>query len=178
MSYLTMPALIGPVIGPPLGGFIVTYGSWRWIFCINIPIGLLGISWSRLFIDQYPRGSALRPFDLRGFVLTGIGLASLAFGFETVGRGTLADRSSSGCSRRRRSACALYVAARATVAHPIIDLAPAAGSRPSAAASIGGFLFRIGIGALPFLLPLMLQVGFGLNPLTRASSLSPAPPAR
>src|SRR5713226_1449972 len=88
MSYVSVPALVGPVIGPPLGGFIVTYGSWPWIFFINIPInipiGVIGIVLVRLFIDDIPERT-LRPFDLPGFLLTGIGLASFAFGFEMSG---------------------------------------------------------------------------------------------
>ena len=88
MSYVSVPALIGPIIGPPLGGFIVTYGSWRWIFFINIPIGLIGVLLVRLFIENL-RESTVRPFDLPGFALTGIGLASLAFAFENIGRGEL-----------------------------------------------------------------------------------------
>src|SRR5205807_4926117 len=88
MSYVSVPALIGPVIGPPLGGFIVTYGSWRWIFFINIPIGILGVLLVRLFVENI-RESSARPFDLPGFALTGIGLASLAFAFENIGRGEL-----------------------------------------------------------------------------------------
>src|SRR6202030_186384 len=73
MSYVSVPALVGPVIGPPLGGFIATYGSWRWIFFINIPIGLIGIVLINLFIEVV-RDAGRRPFDLRGFVLTGVGL--------------------------------------------------------------------------------------------------------
>ena len=88
MSYVSVPALIGPVIGPPLGGLIVTYASWRWIFFINIPIGVLGVVLVNLFIENL-REATVRPFDLRGFVLTGIGLASRCFGFETIGRGEL-----------------------------------------------------------------------------------------
>src|SRR5260370_17418105 len=76
------------MVGPPLGGFIVTYGSWRWIFFINIPIGALGVLLVRLFIEDI-RESTVRPFDLPGFALTGLGLASLAFGFENIGRGEL-----------------------------------------------------------------------------------------
>src|SRR6202030_2044946 len=73
MSYVSIPALLGPVTGPPLGGFIATYGSWRWIFFINIPIGLIGIVLINLFIEVV-RDAGRRPFDLRGFVLTGVGL--------------------------------------------------------------------------------------------------------
>jgi EmrB/QacA subfamily drug resistance transporter len=88
MSYLTVPALVGPVLGPPLGGFIVTYGSWRWIFFINLPIGVLGITLATLFIDDI-READLWPLDWRGFLLSGLGLSGLVFGFETAGRGVL-----------------------------------------------------------------------------------------
>src|SRR3954453_18228078 len=88
MSYVSVPALIGPVMGPPLGGFIVTYASWRWIFFINIPIGLLGIVLVNLLVGNL-KETGRRPFDFLGFALTGVGLATLAFGFENVGRGAL-----------------------------------------------------------------------------------------
>src|SRR3974390_945949 len=88
MSYVSVPALIGPVMGPPLGGFIVTYWSWRWIFFINIPIGILGIVLVNMLVGDL-KESGRRPFDFGGFALTGVGLATLAFGFENVGRGAL-----------------------------------------------------------------------------------------
>src|SRR5882762_8299997 len=164
MSYVSVPALIGPVIGPPLGGFIVTYGSWRWIFFLNIPIGALGVLLVNLFIEDM-RDATRRPFDLRGFALTGIGLASLAFGFETIGRGALPAVANLGLLAIGVLCLALYVRHAKRVDHPIIDLALM--RIPTyAMATIGGFLFRMGLGALPFLLPLMLQVGFGLDALS------------
>src|SRR5919204_4613794 len=75
MSYVSVPALIGPVMGPPLGGFIVTYASWRWIFFINIPIGVLGIVLVNLVIADL-KETGRRPFDLSGFAMTGVGLAA------------------------------------------------------------------------------------------------------
>ena len=123
MSYVSIPALIGPVIGPPLGGFIVTYASWRWIFFINIPIGMLGVVLVNLFVGNMREATA-RPFDLRGFALTGIGLASLAFGFDS-------DRRAANCRSSRTSGLlavgalclSLYVRHAGRVDHPIIDLA-------------------------------------------------------
>src|ERR1700720_893800 len=88
MSFVSVPALIGPVMGPPVGGLIVTYASWRWIFFINIPIGVLGIVLVNLLVGDL-KETGRRPFDLSGFALTGVGLATLAFGFENVGRGAL-----------------------------------------------------------------------------------------
>jgi len=164
MSYVSVPALIGPVMGPPLGGFIVTYWSWRWIFFINIPIGVLGIVLVNLLVGDLKEGGR-RPFDFGGFVLTGVGLATLAFGFENVGRGALPSILVAALLTVGTACTAFYVRHARRVAHPIIDLALF--RIPTyAAASVGGFLFRMGLGALPFLLPLMLQVGFGLDALS------------
>ncbi len=163
MSYVSVPALIGPVLGPPVGGFIVTFASWRWIFFINIPIGVLGIILVNLLVGDL-KETGRRPFDLAGFALTGIGLASLAFGFENVGRGALPNILVIALLAVGAVCLAFYVRHAYRVSHPIIDLALL--KIPTyAMASIGGFLFRMGLGALPFLLPLMLQVGFGLSAL-------------
>ena len=164
MSYVSVPALIGPVMGPPLGGFIVTYWSWRWIFFINIPIGILGIVLINLLIRDL-KDSGRRPFDFRGFVLTAVGLATLAFGFENVGRGALSAAAVIALLTVGGVCLGAYARHAARAAHPIIDLALF--RIPTyASATIGGFLFRMGLGALPFLLPLMLQVGFGLDALS------------
>ncbi|HUC10368.1 MAG TPA: DHA2 family efflux MFS transporter permease subunit [Stellaceae bacterium] len=163
MSFVSVPALIGPVMGPPLGGFIVTYASWRWIFFINIPIGVLGIILVNLLVGDL-KETGRRPLDRSGFVLTGVGLASLAFGFENVGRGALPTAAVIGMLAAGVICLTLYVRHARQVSHPIIDLALF--EIPTyAQASVGGFLFRMGLGALPFLLPLMLQVGFGLSAL-------------
>ena len=164
MSFVSVPALIGPVMGPPLGGFIVTYWSWRWIFFINIPIGILGIILVNLLVGDL-KETGRRPFDFSGFVLTGVGLATLAFGLENVGRGALPSVLVAGLLALGAGCTIVYVRHAHRVAYPIIDLALF--QIPTyAAASIGGFLFRMGLGALPFLLPLMLQVGFGLDALS------------
>jgi EmrB/QacA subfamily drug resistance transporter len=164
MSYVSVPALIGPVMGPPLGGLIITYASWRWIFFINIPIGILGIVLVNLLVGGL-KETGRRPFDLRGFALTGIGLATLAFGFENVGRGALPATAVTALLLVGAVCVLAYVRHASRAAHPIIDLALMKIST-YASATIGGFLFRMGLGALPFLLPLMLQVGFGLDPLS------------
>ena len=108
MAWMTVPALIGPVIGPPLGGFITTYFSWHWIFLINIPIGCLGIYLALRFIDPI-RSEDPERFDLLGLVLAGVGLAGIAFGLSVAGLNLLpwpivdlhlhlVDRSSPGCA--------------------------------------------------------------------------------
>jgi len=167
MSYVSVPALIGPIMGPPLGGFIVTYFSWRWIFFINIPIGVLGVLLVNLFIGNL-RETTVRPFDLRGFVLTGVGLASAMFALETIGRGEVPVFVTAGLLALGAGCLTLYVRHARRVDHPIVDLALM--RIPTyAMTTIGGFLFRMGMGALPFLLPLMLQVGFGLSALKSGS---------
>ena len=86
MAWLTVPALVGPLLGPPLGGFITTYLHWRWIFWINVPIGVLGVILvTRLIPDLKEERSP--PLDLRGFFISGVALVGLVFGFETLGRG-------------------------------------------------------------------------------------------
>src|SRR5580704_17005548 len=86
MAYLTVPALLGPVAGPPLGGFVTTYFHWRWIFWINAPIGIVGIALATLFIEDV-REANPGPLDVIGFILSGAGLASLLFGLAVAGGG-------------------------------------------------------------------------------------------
>ena len=162
MAYLTVPALIGPVVGPPLGGFIVTYTSWRWIFLINVPIGLLGFALALRFVPNVREPRDV-PLDLAGFGIVSLGLASTMFGFENVGRGILPGGAILALIGVGVVLLAFYARRARSVAEPILDLSlfrvPTFG-----ASVIGGFVFRIGIGALPFLTPLMLQLGFGLTP--------------
>src|SRR5205085_1513599 len=86
MAWVTMPALVGPIIGPPVGGFITTYASWHWIFLINVPIGLIGIVLALRTIEDV-RVEGLERFDFVGIVLAGLGVAGLAFGLSVVGLG-------------------------------------------------------------------------------------------
>jgi EmrB/QacA subfamily drug resistance transporter len=162
MSLVTMPALIGPICGPPLGGFITTYASWHWIFLINVPIGLVGIVLASRYIANV-RVEHRDPFDFVGFILSGLAIAGLAFGLSVMGLdflpvGVVAALLCVGAV----SAVAYVIHAKRTPA-PILDLTLL--ELPTFRASIfGGFLFRLGIGALPFLLPLLLQIGFNLTP--------------
>ncbi|WP_407519008.1 DHA2 family efflux MFS transporter permease subunit [Methylobacterium oryzisoli] len=163
LATLTIPALVGPVIGPPLGGFITTALHWRWIFFINIPIGLAGIVLATRYFGDI-REAERPPLDLTGFWLSGAGLASLMLGLASGGRHLLPPALSWGCTGAGIVLLALYWRHARRAAHPLIrlDLLRAPTFR---AAITGGSLFRIGTGAIPFLLPLMLQIGFGLDPL-------------
>ncbi len=161
MTYLTVPALLGPVMGPPVGGFIVTYYSWRWIFFINIPMGILGLLLTQRFIAN-TREDNPRPFDSRGFVLVGLGLAGLMFGFETLGRDLLPREIVGALLVIGVIGIALYVIHARRTPNRILDLGLFQ-YVTFRATTVGGTLFRVGIGALPFLLPLMFQLGFGLT---------------
>ena len=160
MSWLLVPALIGPIMGPPVGGLIVTYLDWRWIFYINVPIGIIGFTLVSIFIGDF-KGKARVPFDAIGFILSGIALGSLLFGFETS-------------SRPGEGAFSLFLIAvglhfgLAYLRHarrhpsPIMDFSLM--KVPSFGTSvIAGSLTRITQGAQPFLLPLYFQLGFGLS---------------
>jgi MFS family permease len=162
MARVTVPAMIGPVVGPPLGGFITTYFSWHWIFLINIPVGLLGIVLAQRFIDPI-RSENPERFDLYGMVLAGVGLGGIAFGLSVAGLNLLPWAVVIALIGIGSVSMTLYVMhARRTVS-PVLDLTLL--RLPTFRASIyGGFLFRLGVGALPFLLPLLMQVGFGLSP--------------
>ncbi|HUY68015.1 MAG TPA: MFS transporter, partial [Alphaproteobacteria bacterium] len=164
MTWLTTPALIGPVLGPPLGGFIVTYASWRWIFYVNVPIGLLGIVLATVFIEDM-RGEKREPLDWRGFLLMGLALSGLVFSFETVGRRLVAGDVVGALFAGGALCVGLYLVHMRNHDHPIVDLRLVR-FQTYRISLASGMLFRVGIGALPFLLPMMLQVGFGLSAAT------------
>jgi EmrB/QacA subfamily drug resistance transporter len=162
LSYLTVPALIGPIIGPVIGGFITTYFHWRWIFWINLPVGLIGILLASRYMPNL--NDAVRaPLDGIGFILSGAGLSTLIFGLTIVGRSS--GSTSIGVALLVLGIVLLifYVGHARRCAHPIIDLA-LLGTATFRTSVGGGFLFRTGVGAVPFLLPLMLQLGFGMTP--------------
>lgn len=161
MAWLTIPALVGPLIGPPLGGFLATYADWRYIFWINVPIGLLGAALTTRFIPDL-KEQDVRPLDVKGAALSGVGLSCIVFGFTIVGRGFAPALAEAAIIGTGALVLAAYIAHARRAPHPIIDLSLLA--IPTFGAAIyGGFLFRVGLGAVPFLLPLLLQVGFGLS---------------
>ena len=161
MSWLIMPALIGPVVGPPVGGLIVTYLDWRWIFWLNLPIGILGIALVGRFIADL-RETAPHPFDLLGFVLSSLALGCLLFGFEMASRSDAAGLATQ-MIMTGAVAGSLYLLHARRTAHPILDVSLM--RVPTFRLSlIAGSLARITQGAQPFLLPLMLQLAFGLSP--------------
>lgn len=162
MALVAMPAMIGPITGPPLGGFITTYASWHWIFIINVPIGLLGIALVLRYIEDV-RIAMRDPFDLAGMVLAAISVGGLAFGCSVLGVGLVPWPLAMILIAIGAVAFIFYLRHARKVPAPVLDFSLLA--LPTFRASlIGGFLFRMGIGALPFLLPLLLQVGFHYTP--------------
>ena len=163
IALLTWPALAAPILGPPLGGLICTYTSWRWIFLLNVPLGLLGLLAALKWMPNL-QSQQRRSFDTRGFILTGTALACVMVGLDRIGNET---------ARWNLSIVILaigFILGGVSIRHlrkhptPIIDLWPM--RVPSFAATTwGGSLFRMTISAVPFLVPLMLQIGFGLSAL-------------
>jgi EmrB/QacA subfamily drug resistance transporter len=161
LSYLTVPALLGPMTGPLLGGFITTYFHWRWIFWINVPIGAVGIILASIFVEDVKDGAAW-PLDVTGFLLCGLGLPFVLFGLGGAGRGLIPWEAAIFLAGSGTVALSAYVLHARHAAFPLLDL-KLLSIKTFRASVIGGSLFRIGIGSIPFLLPLMLQTGFGLT---------------
>jgi EmrB/QacA subfamily drug resistance transporter len=162
IAWLTIPALVGPVLGPLLGGFIATEFDWRWIFWINVPVAVLGIVLITRYIPDV-REEAPDGFDLTGFLLVGPGLAMFLTGATLAGLGLVPGGLVAGLSVIGAGLLGLYVVHALRDPAPLLDL-KLLHIPTFRAGLIGGFLFRIGIGAAPFLIPLMLQYGFGLTP--------------
>jgi EmrB/QacA subfamily drug resistance transporter len=162
MAWLTIPGLVGPIVGPPFGGFLTTYLSWHWIFLINVPIGILGIALVSRFLPETMR-NAPRQIDFKGFALAGPAFALFAFGTSVISLpalpplvGVLATALGIGLGY-------LYARHALSTDNPLFDLRllrfPFFRS-----AVVAGTFFRLGQGATPFLFPLMLQLSFGYTP--------------
>ena len=161
MAWLMVPATVGPIVGPPVGGFLVTYLSWHWIFYINVPIGLAGIALVTLFIDEM-KEPARTKFDLLGLVLSGTALACLMFGIEVASRGVGSAGIVAALLGVGSVSAVLYWFHARRTPRPMLDfrLLQVTTFRMSL---LCGSLSRIAVGAMPFLMPMMLQLGFGFS---------------
>src|SRR4051812_23619896 len=145
MAWVTMPALVGPIIGPPVGGFITTYATWHWIFLINVPIGLVGIVLATRYIEDV-RVEGLERFDLLGMVLAGAGVAGLAFGLSVVGLGLVPLGIVASLVTTGAIFMTAYVVHARRTPSPVLDFSLV--RIPTFRANVvGGSLFRLGIGA-------------------------------
>ena len=161
MTWLTMPALLGPIFGPPIGGLLTDAVSWRAVFWINIPVGLLGLILVWRFIPEVERQDA-GPLDTRGLTLWGLSLALLVTGLETIGRGVVPHWATAAAIVAGLLAGVGAVLHSRAASRPAVDLSLLR-LRTFGVTMLSGTLFRVGAGALPFLLPLSLQLVFGLS---------------
>lgn len=161
LAWLTVPALLGPVMGPPLGGYITTYWHWRWIFWINIPLAVLGVILATLMIPNI-REDVVARFDSKGFLMAGPGLAAFLTGATLAGVNLAPLWFVVLLIGGGAALTAAFVVHALRVDQPLVDLR-LLNLSTFRVSVIAGTMFRIGVGALPFLLPLMFQLGFGLS---------------
>jgi EmrB/QacA subfamily drug resistance transporter len=160
MNFVIIPALIGPLLGPTVGGLIVHWLSWREIFFVNVPVGLLALYLIHRHMPDY-RGDAPRPLDVVGLVLFGAGTALLSWLLEIFGEHRLDVTSSGVLFLLAFSLLGAYVWHARQAPHPLLRL-QLFRVRTFRVSVVGGFITRLGIGGLPFLLPLLYQLGLGL----------------
>jgi len=160
MNFVIIPALIGPLLGPTVGGLIVHWMSWREIFFVNVPVGLAAIFLAHRYMPDY-RGDGARPLDLIGLVLFGTGIALLSWLLEIFGEHKLDVTSAAVLLFIAVSLLAAYVWHASEAPFPLLRLALFK-IRTFRVSVAGGFVTRIGVGGLPFLLPLLYQLGLGL----------------
>lgn len=162
MAWLTVPALVGPLVGPPVGGFITTYFSWHWIFLINVPIGIIGIVLATRFLPEFPRIATPR-LDVVGLVLSGLAASGIVFGLSVVSMPALPPIVGIVTVAVGVVSTIGYLFHARRTPNPLLAL-DLFRNQTFRVAVLGGSIFRIGIGAVPFLLPLMLQIGFNMTP--------------
>lgn len=163
MSFVSIPALVAPMLGPIAGGLIVGYFHWRVIFFLNIPIGLTGLILVYRHLPDYREANS-HSLDMVGFILFGSGIALLSYVLEIFGEHSLSGLEMCGLLALSAALLAGYALHARTLAFPLLDLKLFA-IRTFRAAVSGSFLTRLGIGGVPFLLPLLYQVGLGFTPI-------------
>ena len=171
MSFVAIPGLIGPMLGPLAGGFIVGYLHWRAIFFLNIPVGVAGLVLVYLHLPDY-RENNTRPLDVIGLILFGSGIALLSYVLEIFGEHTLSTGEVLGLLAISLALIAGYGLHATQAAYPLLQLSLFR-IRTFAAAVSGSFFTRLGIGGVPFLLPLLYQVGLGLSPIQSGLLIMP-----
>lgn len=170
LNFVTMPGLVGPILGPVLGGVMVTWATWHWIFLINIPIGLAGLLYARKYMPNFttPR----RRFDTGGFFLFGLSLVLFSCGMELFGEKIVASWQAFIVIASGIVLFLLYIRHARRHPTPLISL-NLFKTRTFSVGIIGNIASRLGTGCVPFLMPLMLQVGFGYSALIAGCMMAP-----
>src|ERR1700684_372203 len=171
MSFVSIPALVAPMLGPIAGGLIVGYLHWRFIFFLNLPIGLAGLILVYIHLPDY-REEQTPPLDVVGLILFGSGIALLSYVLEIFGEHTLSSREMSGLLALSIALLAGYGIHARTLPFPLLEL-KLFSIRTFRAAVSGSFFTRLGIGGVPFLLPLLYQVGLGFTPIQSGLLIMP-----
>lgn len=170
LNFVTIPGLIGPVLGPLLGGVLVTWASWHWIFLINIPIGILGILYARKYMPDFT--TPKRRFDVTGFLLFGLGLVGISSGIELLGERVVSTLLAMSVLAGGFILLLLYILHARHYPSPLLPL-PIFKTRTFSVGIVGNIATRLGTGCIPFLMPLMLQVGFGYTALLAGCMMAP-----
>jgi EmrB/QacA subfamily drug resistance transporter len=170
MSFVAIPALVGPMLGPIAGGLIVGYLHWRFIFFVNIPIGLIGLLMVYLHLPDYREKT--HPLDIVGLILFGSGIALLSYVLEIFGEHTLSTAEILGLLAVSLALIGGYLVHAREIEFPLLRLSLFRIRTFSASVS-GSFFTRLGIGGVPFLLPLLYQVGLGFTPIQSGLLIMP-----
>jgi EmrB/QacA subfamily drug resistance transporter len=171
MSFVAIPGLIGPMLGPVAGGLIVAYLHWRAIFFVNIPIGLTGLILVYLHLPDY-REEHTHPLDIAGLILFGSGVALLSYVLEVFGEHTLSVEEVLGLLAIAIALLTGYGLHAVRTAFPLLRMALFR-IRTFRAAVLGSYVTRLGMGGIPFLFPLLYQVGFGFTPIQAGLLMMP-----
>ena len=171
MSFVAIPSLIGPMLGPIAGGLIVGYLHWSFIFFVNLPIGIVGLILVYLHLPDY-REQSTNPLDIVGLILFGSGVALLSYVLEIFGEHSLGLAEILGLLALSLTLIAGYGLHGTRTPFPLLQLSLLRIRTFSAAVS-GSFFTRIGIGGVPFLLPLLYQVGLGFTPVQSGLLIMP-----
>lgn len=171
MSFLAIPSMIGPLIGPTLGGFIVSVTSWDYIFFINVPVGLIGLVMVYFWMPDYRNASVPR-FDLLGLVYFGGGISLLSWVLEIFGDHSAGTTVLAVATTLSLGLLAVYALHSRKSANPLLDVTLLR-IRTFATSVLGGFVTRLGVGGAPFLLPLLYQTGLGFSPVQSGMLIMP-----
>ncbi|EKM9219471.1 MFS transporter, partial [Shigella flexneri] len=170
LNFVAMPGLVGPILGPVLGGVLVTWATWHWIFLINIPIGIAGLLYARKHMPNFT--TARRRFDITGFLLFGLSLVLFSSGIELFGEKIVASWIALTVIVTSIGLLLLYILHARRTPNPLISL-DLFKTRTFSIGIVGNIATRLGTGCVPFLMPLMLQVGFGYQAFIAGCMMAP-----